>query len=158
MTIINSFLVSLFCVSFAWGWVSMALCFRSLRKLGLDGKARLRLFSGPRPNDPDEYHAWQLGWHFMCAVLAMILCMIAIPLCGCSAESKDGCRVPHTSLLRVGILTFIPAFHLLATTRNCFPKSGHANFNFKYKRSIHSGCCRPAPSCKAKNRESVSPA
>jgi hypothetical protein len=58
----------------------MALCFRSLRKLGLNGQDRLRLFSGPRPDDPDELRAWQLGWHFMYAVVAVMVCMIAIPI------------------------------------------------------------------------------
>lgn len=79
-TVLNPILVTLFCLSFGWGLVSMALCFRSLRKLGLDGQGRLRLFSGPRPADPDELRAWQLGWHFMYAVLAVMVCMIAIPV------------------------------------------------------------------------------
>lgn len=77
---LNSILVTLFCLSFGWGLVSMALCFRSLRKLGLDGQGRLRLFRGPRPDDPDELRAWQLGWHFMYAVLAIMVCIIAIPI------------------------------------------------------------------------------
>jgi hypothetical protein len=79
-TLVDSVLVTLFCLSFGWVFVSMALCFRSLRKLGLDGQGRLRLFSGPRPSDPDELRAWQLGWHFMSAVLAVILCIIAMPI------------------------------------------------------------------------------
>jgi len=79
-TVLNPILVTLFCLSFGWGLVSMALCFRSLRKLGLDGQGRFRLFSGPRPADPDELRAWQLGWHFMYAVLAVMVCMIAIPV------------------------------------------------------------------------------
>lgn len=79
-TLVNPILVTLFCLSFGWGLVSMTLCFRSLKKLGLDGQGRLRLFSGPRPDDPGELRAWQLGWHFMYAVLAVLLCMIAIPV------------------------------------------------------------------------------
>lgn len=79
-TLLNPILVTLFCVSFAWVNASMVLCYRGLRKLGLDGEGRLRLFSGPRPSDPDELRVWLLGWHFMCAVLAVLLCMIAIPI------------------------------------------------------------------------------
>ncbi|PYU29602.1 MAG: hypothetical protein DMG31_16875 [Acidobacteria bacterium] len=79
-TLVNPILVTLFCLSFAWVFVSMVLCYRRLRKLGLDGEGRMRLFSGPRPSDPDELRAWQLGWHFMYAVLAALLCMISIPL------------------------------------------------------------------------------
>jgi hypothetical protein len=56
--ILNPILVTLFCLSFGWGLVSMVLCFSSLRKLGLDGQGRLRLFSGPRPEDSDELRAW----------------------------------------------------------------------------------------------------
>ncbi len=79
-TLLNPILVTLFCLSFGWGLVSTALCFRNLRKLGLDGQGRLRLFSGPRPDDPDELRAWQSGWHFMYAVLAVMVCIIAIPI------------------------------------------------------------------------------
>lgn len=79
-TIADSVLLTLFCLSFGWCLVSMALCYRRLRELGLDGEGRLRLFSGPRPDDPDELRAWLLGWHFVFAVLAVMLCMIAIPM------------------------------------------------------------------------------
>jgi len=79
-TFANPILVTLFCFAFAWMFVSMVLCYRGLRKLGLDGQGRLRLFSGPRPSDPDELRAWLLGWQFMYAVLAVLLCMIAIPV------------------------------------------------------------------------------
>jgi hypothetical protein len=78
--LVNSVLVTLFCLSFGWGLVSMVLCLRSMRRLGLDGQDGLKLFSGGRPTDPEELRTWNLGWHFMCAVLAVIICMIAIPL------------------------------------------------------------------------------
>jgi uncharacterized membrane protein (DUF106 family) len=76
---VNSILTTLFCLAFAWVFVSMSQCFRSLRKLGLSPRARMRLFSGFRPDDPDELRAWQWGWHFMYAVIAVLLCMLAIP-------------------------------------------------------------------------------
>ena len=80
MSLVNSVLETLFCLSFAWGLVSLVLCFRSLRALGLSGEGRLGLYSGPRPSDPDELRAWRLGWHFMFGVVATMLCIIAIPV------------------------------------------------------------------------------
>lgn len=79
-TLVMPFLLTLFCLSFGWVQVSLALLFRSVKKLGLDGAGRTRLFSGPRPDDPDELRAWQLAWQFMYAILAVILCIILIPV------------------------------------------------------------------------------
>ena len=79
-TVANSILVTLFCLAFGWGLVSQVLLYQRLQKLGLDGEGRLRLFSGPRPENPDELRAWLTGWHFMFAALAALLCMIAIPV------------------------------------------------------------------------------
>jgi len=78
--LVNQILLTFFCVSFGWLFVSMLLCYRTLRRLGLDGQGRLRLFSGPRPDDQEELRAWQLGWHFMYAVLAVLFCIIALPV------------------------------------------------------------------------------
>jgi hypothetical protein len=71
---------SLFCLSFAWLLIAILQLQRNLRKLGLGPEGRTRLFSGPRPDDPNELRAWQWGWQFMYAVLAVLLCMIAIPV------------------------------------------------------------------------------
>lgn len=79
-TFVDAILLTLFCLAFAWGLVSATLCFRCWRKLGLSGEGRLRLYSGPRPDDPDELRAWQLGWHFMYAIIAVMLCMVALPV------------------------------------------------------------------------------
>jgi hypothetical protein len=79
-SIANSIVTSLFCVSFAWGLISLFQLQRSLRKLGLGPEGRTRLFSGPRPDDPDELRAWRWGWQFLYAVLAVLLCMIAMPV------------------------------------------------------------------------------
>jgi hypothetical protein len=69
----NSIAVSLFCLSFAWVLISLLQLNRSLRNLGLAPEGRTRLFSGPRPNDPDELRAWRWGWQFLYAVLAVLL-------------------------------------------------------------------------------------
>ena len=79
-SVAESVVQTFFCLSFAWVWIAMLQCYRSLRQLGLDGEGRMRLFSGPRPEDRDELRAWKWGWHFMYAVLAVILSMIAIPV------------------------------------------------------------------------------
>jgi uncharacterized membrane protein (DUF106 family) len=76
---VDSIPTTLFCLAFAWLFVSMSQCFRTLRKLDLSPQGRMRLFSGPRPDDPSELRAWQWGWHFMYAVIAVLLCMLAIP-------------------------------------------------------------------------------
>ena len=78
--IANSITVSLFCLSFAWVLVSLLQLNRGLRKLGLGPEGRTQLFSGPRPDDPVELRAWRWGWQFMYAVLAVLLCMVAIPV------------------------------------------------------------------------------
>jgi len=71
---------SLFCVSFAWSLISMLQLQRNLRKLGLGPEGRTQLFSGPRPDDQDELRAWQWGWQFMYAVIAVLLSMVAMPV------------------------------------------------------------------------------
>jgi len=63
----------LFCFSFAWLLISLLRLQRNLRKLGLSPEDRTQLFSGPRPSDPDELRAWQCGWQFMYAALAVLL-------------------------------------------------------------------------------------
>lgn len=79
-TIANSILITLFCLAFAWALVSMLLFQSRLRSLGLTPDGKMRLFSGPRPTDPDELRAWSLGWHFMFGIIAVLLCLIAIPV------------------------------------------------------------------------------
>jgi hypothetical protein len=32
------------------------------------------------PDDADELRAWRSGWQFICAVLAVMLSMVAIPV------------------------------------------------------------------------------
>jgi hypothetical protein len=80
MTKLIFFLQVLLALTFAWGGVTMILCWRSLRKLGLTGEERLLLLSNSRPADPDKLRAWVLGWHFVIAELIAVLCFIAIPI------------------------------------------------------------------------------
>jgi hypothetical protein len=72
--------VTLFCLAFAWAAVSMLQTQRALRKLGLSPSDRMRVFSGRRPDDPDEFYAWKWAWQFVYAIIAVLLCMIAIPI------------------------------------------------------------------------------
>ena len=79
--IAGSIATSVFCLSFGWGLISMLQLNRSLRKLGLSPEGTTQLFSMKSPpEDPDELRAWRWGWQFMYAMLAVILCMIAIPV------------------------------------------------------------------------------
>jgi hypothetical protein len=79
-TVADSAVQTLLCLSFAWAIVSMVQAQRSLRRLGLSSSDRMRLFSGPRPDDPDELRAWKWAWQFMYAVIVGIVFMIAIPI------------------------------------------------------------------------------
>lgn len=67
------------CAVFVWCWVSMFQCYRVLRQLGLSPEGRKQLFSGPRPDDPDELRAWLSFRRFLLAVLIFIALMIVIP-------------------------------------------------------------------------------
>ncbi len=75
-TLAESVVETVFCLSMAWGFVSML----QLRKVKLSSSERTRVFSGPRPTDPDELYAWKWAWQFMYAVIAGMLSMIAIPV------------------------------------------------------------------------------
>jgi hypothetical protein len=78
---------SVFCLSFAWGLISLFQLQRSLRKLGLSPEGSTQLFSMKSPpEDPDEFCAWRWGWQFMYAILAVLLCMIAMPVAYWLAE------------------------------------------------------------------------
>lgn len=79
-TLVESILDTVLTFSCAWAVVSAALCLRTLRRLGFDGQAGLRLFSGPRPSDLSQLRAWRQGWHFMFAILAGLLCIITVPV------------------------------------------------------------------------------
>jgi hypothetical protein len=80
-TIGYSIALSLFCLAFAWLLISVLQLRRNLGKLGLGPGGATRLFSmRSPPDDPDELRAWRSGWQFMYAVLAVMLCMIAIPI------------------------------------------------------------------------------
>ena len=72
--------MTLFCIAFAWAAVSMVLMQRGLRKLGASPSDRMRVFSGPQPDNPDELYAWKWAWQFLYAIIAVMLCMIAIPI------------------------------------------------------------------------------
>jgi hypothetical protein len=65
-------------LSFGWGTISVVHCLRALRKL--TGPERIRLFSGPRPTNRDELIAWNWAWRFMCAVIAFMFSIAALPI------------------------------------------------------------------------------
>ena len=79
-TVAEPVVLTLFCASFAWLNVSILRWQRSLRKLGWRSAGKLAFGFGPRPEDPDELHLWQLGIHFRYSFAAVALCMVAIPI------------------------------------------------------------------------------
>jgi hypothetical protein len=74
-----SAIVTVFCASWGFALVSMLQIHRAIRKLGLSGNEAKSLFSGTRPIDPDELAAWRWGWRFMYAIIATLVCMMALP-------------------------------------------------------------------------------
>ncbi|HTW24184.1 MAG TPA: hypothetical protein VMD78_11320 [Candidatus Baltobacteraceae bacterium] len=67
------------CVSWGFTFVSMLQLNRSLRRLGLSGTDAKSLFSGSRPANSDELTAWKWGWRFMYGIIAVLVCMMALP-------------------------------------------------------------------------------
>jgi hypothetical protein len=76
----NAIVMTLFCISFGWGNVSIILRQRAARKLGLRSTSVRDIISSPRPVDPDELDYWIWTRRTLFAFIAVILCMIALPL------------------------------------------------------------------------------
>jgi hypothetical protein len=76
----NAIVTTLFCVSFGWVNVSTIMTQRAIRKLGLSSISVKNIISSPRPVDPDELNVWIWMRRTLFAFVAVILCMIAIPL------------------------------------------------------------------------------
>ena len=79
-TIAEPVVLTLFCLSFAWGNVAVLKWHRSFRKLGWSSTNKLAFGLGPRPEDPDELHLWQWGRHFCYSFAAILLCMRAFAI------------------------------------------------------------------------------
>jgi|SRR5208282_4209250 len=66
---------------FLWAAISLLLMWRGrrrLRSLGLKGTHLWRLLSGSRPSDPEELFFWRWTLQVCCAVLTMVLCVLAL--------------------------------------------------------------------------------
>lgn len=74
--------MTLFCLSFGWGNLSMLLMHRGTRKLGLrpSSSSLMSIISSPRPDDPDELYVWRWTRQFLFAFIAIFLCMVALPI------------------------------------------------------------------------------
>jgi hypothetical protein len=79
-TIAEPVVLTLFCLSFAWGNVAVLKWQRSFRKLGWSSPNKLAFGLGPRPEDPYELHLWQWGTHFRYSFTAILLCMLAFAI------------------------------------------------------------------------------
>lgn len=79
-TLVESIVLTLFCISFAWLSVSILRWQRAVRSMGSSSSGRLALGLGPRPEDSDELRLWELGTHCRFSFVAVVLCMAALPL------------------------------------------------------------------------------
>lgn len=70
--------LSLICFSFGWTFLSICQVLRGGRKLGGNRSNYTQLLSGSPPDDPDMLFVWR--WTLQCcyAILAVVLCVIAI--------------------------------------------------------------------------------
>ena len=74
-----SVIETVFCLSWGFVLVSTLQVHRAIRRLGISGEEAKTLFSRTRPADPDELIAWKWGWRFMYAIIATLVCMLALP-------------------------------------------------------------------------------
>jgi hypothetical protein len=77
-TIPDNVALTLVCFSFAWGYLAMWRVVRGCRKLGWKRSNYTRFLSGPRPGDPDELVIWRWTFQLCYALLAAVLCVLAI--------------------------------------------------------------------------------
>ena len=80
-TIPNAVFLTLICFSFGWAALSMLLVVRGGRKLGWNRSNRsnyIQLLSGPPPDDPDLLFLWRWTLQLLYAILAAVLCLVAI--------------------------------------------------------------------------------
>lgn len=56
----------------------MLFVMRQWRKLGLTPAGRLKVLSGPRPQDPDELFMWRWFLSFCCATLLGVLFVLGL--------------------------------------------------------------------------------
>jgi hypothetical protein len=69
-------------ICFSFGWVYLALweLDRGRRRLGWNRSNMTKLLTGPRPDDPDELFIWQWTLQLCCAILSVLLCVVALTL------------------------------------------------------------------------------
>jgi hypothetical protein len=80
-TIPDAVFLTLICLSFAWTFLSIWQLQRGGRKLGWNRSNRTnyaQLLSGPPPDDPDLLFLWRWTLQLCYAVLAGVLCILAI--------------------------------------------------------------------------------
>jgi hypothetical protein len=70
---------TVFCLSWGFVLVSTLQVHRAIRRLGISGEEAKTLYSGTRPIDPDELIAWKWGWRYMYAIIAALVCVLALP-------------------------------------------------------------------------------
>ena len=77
-TIPDAVCQTLICFSFGWAYLAIWKVHRGCRKLGWDRSHYTLMLSGPRPDDPDVLLIWQWTLQLCYAVLAVVLCVLAL--------------------------------------------------------------------------------
>ena len=77
-TIPDNVVLTLICFSFGWTYLAMWKVGRGCRKLGWNRSNYTQFISGPRPADPDELVIWRWTFQLCYAILAVVLCVLAI--------------------------------------------------------------------------------
>jgi hypothetical protein len=79
-TLQTATVLTLICSAFGWTFLAIWQVNRGSRKLGLNRSTYAQFLSGPRSNDPDENFLRQWTLQLCCAILAVVLCVLAIAL------------------------------------------------------------------------------
>ncbi len=77
-TIPAALVITLVCISFGWASLAMWQVHRGCRKLGWDRSHYTQLLAGLRPDDPNALFIWFWTLQLCYAILAVVLCMLAI--------------------------------------------------------------------------------
>lgn len=77
-TIPNDVALTLICFAFGWVYLALWKVHRGCRRLGWDRSHYTQLLSGSRPDDPDELLIWWWTLQLLNAILAVVLCVLAI--------------------------------------------------------------------------------
>jgi len=77
-TVPDNVVLTLVCFSFGWTYLAIWRVSRGCRKLGWSRSNYTQFLSDPRSADPDELAIWRWTLQLCYAILALVLCLLAI--------------------------------------------------------------------------------